>query len=42
MGDITRVAKEAIDAHRLIKIFNAEEHQSSVSKGQRAQSRVAT
>ena len=24
MGDITRVAKEAIDAHRLIKIFNAE------------------
>ena len=29
MGDITRVAKEAIDAHRLIKIFNAEEHQSA-------------
>jgi subfamily B ATP-binding cassette protein MsbA len=28
MGDITRVAKEAIDAHRLIKIFNAEDHQS--------------
>ncbi len=28
MGDITRVAKEAIDAHRLIKIFNAEAHQS--------------
>ena len=27
MGDITRVAKESIDAHRLIKIFNAEEHQ---------------
>jgi subfamily B ATP-binding cassette protein MsbA len=27
MGDITRVAKEAIDAHRLIKIFNADEHQ---------------
>ena len=27
MGDITRVAKEAIDAHRLIKIFNAEDHQ---------------
>ncbi len=27
MGDITRVAKEAIDAQRLIKIFNAEEHQ---------------
>jgi subfamily B ATP-binding cassette protein MsbA len=29
MGDITRVAKEAIDAHRLIKIFNAEEHQTA-------------
>ncbi len=28
MGDITRVAKEAIDASRLIKIFNAEDHQS--------------
>jgi subfamily B ATP-binding cassette protein MsbA len=28
MGDVTRVAKEAIDAHRLIKIFNAEDHQS--------------
>jgi subfamily B ATP-binding cassette protein MsbA len=27
MGDITRVAKEAIDAHRLIKIFNADQHQ---------------
>jgi ATP-binding cassette, subfamily B, bacterial MsbA len=27
MGDITRVAKEAIDAHRLIKLFNAEDHQ---------------
>jgi ATP-binding cassette, subfamily B, bacterial MsbA len=28
MGDITRVAKEAIDAHRQIKIFNAEDHQT--------------
>jgi ATP-binding cassette, subfamily B, bacterial MsbA len=28
MGDITRVSKEAIDAHRLIKIFNAEDHQA--------------
>jgi len=28
MGDITRVAKEAIDASRLIKIFNAEDHQT--------------
>jgi ATP-binding cassette, subfamily B, bacterial MsbA len=28
MGDITRVAKEALDAHRLIKIFNAEDHQT--------------
>ena len=29
MGDITRVAKEAIEAHRLIKIFNAEDHQTA-------------
>ena len=29
MGDLTRVAKESIDAHRLIKIFNAQEHQSA-------------
>jgi subfamily B ATP-binding cassette protein MsbA len=29
MGDITRVAKEALDAHRLIKIFNAEDHQTA-------------
>jgi subfamily B ATP-binding cassette protein MsbA len=29
MGDITRVAKEAIDAHRLIKIFNAGDHQNA-------------
>jgi ATP-binding cassette, subfamily B, bacterial MsbA len=28
MGDVTRVAKEAIEAHRLIKIFNAEDHQT--------------
>jgi subfamily B ATP-binding cassette protein MsbA len=28
MGDITRVSKEAIDAHRLIKLFNAEDHQT--------------
>jgi len=38
MGDITRVAKEAIDAHRLIKIFNAEDHQTkTIRAGQRAQ-----
>jgi len=29
MGEVTRVAKESIDAHRLIKMFNAEEHQSA-------------
>src|SRR6202034_3651839 len=28
MGDVTRVAKEAFDAHRVIKIFNAEDHQT--------------
>jgi subfamily B ATP-binding cassette protein MsbA len=26
MGDITRVAKEALDAHRLVKVFNAKAH----------------
>jgi len=26
MGDVTRVAKEALDAHRVVKVFNAQEH----------------
>jgi subfamily B ATP-binding cassette protein MsbA len=26
MGDVTRVAKEAIDAHRVVKVFNAQSH----------------
>jgi len=26
MGDVTRVAKEAIEAHRVVKVFNAQEH----------------
>jgi subfamily B ATP-binding cassette protein MsbA len=26
MGDVTRVAKEALDAHRVIKVFNAQAH----------------
>ena len=30
MGDVTRVAKEALDAHRVIKIFNAEPHEERV------------
>jgi subfamily B ATP-binding cassette protein MsbA len=28
MGDVTRVAKEAIDGHRLIKLFNAQEFEA--------------
>jgi len=28
MGDVTRVAKEAIDGQRLIKVFNAQDHES--------------
>ena len=28
MGDVTRVAKEAIDGHRLIKLFNAQEFET--------------
>ena len=27
MGDVTRVAKEALDAHRVIKVFNAESYE---------------
>jgi subfamily B ATP-binding cassette protein MsbA len=30
MGDVTRVAKEALDANRVIKVFNAETHQERV------------
>jgi ATP-binding cassette, subfamily B, bacterial MsbA len=26
MGDVTRVAKEAIEAHRVVKVFNAQQH----------------
>jgi subfamily B ATP-binding cassette protein MsbA len=26
MGDVTRVAKEALDAHRVVKVFNAQAH----------------
>jgi len=26
MGDVTRVAKEAIEAHRVVKVFNAQDH----------------
>lgn len=30
MGDVTRVAKEALDAHRVIKVFNAEAHEEHI------------
>ena len=33
MGDVTRVTKEALDAHRLIKVFNAEAHEERVFAG---------
>jgi len=26
MGDVTRVSKEALDAHRVVKVFNAQDH----------------
>ena len=29
MGDVTRVSKEAIEGHRLIKVFTAQEHQQA-------------
>lgn len=30
MGDVTRVAKEALDAQRVIKAFNAEQHEEAI------------
>ncbi len=30
MGDVTRVAKEALDAHRVVKVFNAQAHIGSL------------
>ena len=30
MGDVTRVAKEALDAQRVIKAFNAERHEEAI------------
>ena len=33
MGDVTRVVKEALDAHRVIKVFNAQEHIARLFEG---------
>jgi subfamily B ATP-binding cassette protein MsbA len=33
MGDVTRVAKEALDAHRVVKVFNAQEHIRGLFEG---------
>jgi len=33
MGDVTRVAKEAFDAHRVVKVFNAQEHIRALFEG---------
>ena len=42
MGDVTRVAKEALEAPRVIKVYNAEAYQSAaVRSGQRAQPPLA-
>jgi subfamily B ATP-binding cassette protein MsbA len=30
MGDVTRVAKEALDGQRLVKVFNAQEHEAQL------------
>ncbi len=30
MGDVTRIAKEGIEGHRLIKLFNAQDHEARV------------
>ena len=42
MGDVTRVAKEAIEAPRVVRVFNAQDHQSQVFEiGDRAQPPLA-
>jgi subfamily B ATP-binding cassette protein MsbA len=39
MGDVTRVAKEAFDAHRVVKVFNAQEHIEHLFEGANEQNR---
>ena len=42
MGDVTRVAKEAIEAPRVVRVFNAQDHQAQVFEiGDRAQPALA-
>jgi len=33
VGDVTRVAKEVLDGHRVVKVFNAQEHLRQVFEG---------
>jgi subfamily B ATP-binding cassette protein MsbA len=39
MGDVTRVAKEAFDAHRVVKVFNAQKHIEQLFEGANEQNR---
>lgn len=39
MGDVTRVAKEAFDAHRVVKVFNAQGHIARLFEGANEQNR---
>jgi subfamily B ATP-binding cassette protein MsbA len=39
MGDVTRVAKEAFDAHRVVKVFNAQKHIEHLFEGANEQNR---
>ena len=39
MGDVTRVAKEAFDAHRVVKVFNAQKHIAHLFEGANEQNR---
>jgi ATP-binding cassette, subfamily B, bacterial MsbA len=41
VGDVTRVAKEALDAHRVVKVFNAQEHLSKMLQVANEQNRSA-
>lgn len=39
VGDVTRVAKEALDAHRVVKVFNAQDHIAHLFEGANEQNR---
>jgi ATP-binding cassette, subfamily B, bacterial MsbA len=41
VGDVTRVAKEALDAHRVVKVFNAQQHLANILNRANERNRLA-